>query len=61
MQIVREDLRGCIGRIERGLPEFRYYVIQAPVSETGVCIEFKTEENAARYIEQHKEPLGRTR
>lgn len=52
MQIVREDLRGCIGRIERGLPEFRYYVVQTPVLETGVCIEFKTEKEAEQYIRE---------
>lgn len=55
MQIVREDLRGCIGRIERGLPGFRYYVIETPIFETGVCIEFKTEEEAEQYIREHKE------
>ena len=55
MQIVREDLRGCIGRIERGLPEFRYYVIQTPISKTGVCKEFRSEEEAEQYVREHKE------
>jgi hypothetical protein len=51
LRIVEEDLSGCI---DRGsfVPEARFYVIETPINETGVCREFKTREEAGAYILQ---------
>lgn len=53
MRIVKEDMTGCINRIGTGAPEARYLVIKEPINETGICKEFKTEEEAQKYIREH--------
>ena len=50
MKIIKEDLTGCINRIGTGAPKTRFLVIQEPINETGICKEFKTEEEAQEFI-----------
>lgn len=50
MRIIKEDLTGCINRIATGAPAARYWVIEEPINETGICKEFKTEAEAQEFI-----------
>lgn len=50
MRIIKEDLTGCINGIVAGTPKARYFVIEEPINETGICKEFKTEEEAQEFI-----------
>jgi hypothetical protein len=60
MRIVKEDLTGCINRIAAGAPAGRFWVIEEPIAETGICIEFGTKEEAEQFIrEQERESLMR--
>ena len=49
LRIVEEDLRGCIGT------DVRYYVIDTPINETGVCRQFNTREEAEAFMKEKKE------
>ena len=53
MKIVKETLTSCINRAGSDLPSTRYYVIEEPISETGICKAFQTEADAKRYITEH--------
>ena len=53
LRIVKEDLTGCINRIAAGAPAFRYWVIETPINESGICKEFKSEEEAQQFIREH--------
>jgi hypothetical protein len=53
MRIVKEDLTGCINWTASGAPATRCWVIEEPINETGICKEFKTEEEAQKYIREH--------
>jgi hypothetical protein len=44
VEIVTETYRGEI---------LRYFVIETPINETGICFEFKTKEAAQAYIDEH--------
>jgi hypothetical protein len=44
MRIVKEELTGCVNRTAAGAPAFRYWVIETPINESGICKEFKSEE-----------------
>ena len=52
MKIIREDLTGCINRIATGAPAVRYWVIEEPINESGICKEFKTEAEAQEFIRE---------
>jgi hypothetical protein len=52
MKIVKENLRGCINK--EGAPDCRYYVIKAPINETGICVEFESEKEAQEYIQANQ-------
>ena len=54
MKIIKENLTGCINRIGTGAPKTRFLVIQEPINETGICKEFKTEEEAQEFIRKYK-------
>lgn len=51
MRIITEDLRGCIGGI---LADTRYYVIEEPINETGICYQFSSRAEAEEFIEKEK-------
>jgi hypothetical protein len=52
MRIIKEDLTGCINKT--GAPAYRYYVIKTPINETGICLEFKTKEEAEDFFAEVK-------
>jgi hypothetical protein len=52
MKIIREDLTGCINRIATRAPAVRYWVIEEPINESGICKEFKTEAEAQEFIRE---------
>ena len=52
MRIVKEDLTGCINYAASGAPAARYWVIEEPINETGICKEFRTEVEAQAYIQE---------
>ena len=52
MRIVKEDLTGCINWAASGVPTARYWVIEEPINETGICKEFKTEAEAQEFISE---------
>jgi hypothetical protein len=54
MKIIKEDLTGCINRIAPGAPEARYWVIEEPINETGICKEFKTEAEAQEFMREQR-------
>lgn len=54
MRIIKEDLTGCINRIASGAPAARYWVIEEPINETGICKEFATEAGAQAFIEKQR-------
>lgn len=58
MRIVEEDLRGCIGR-GPFTPEARYYVIETPINETGLCREFSTREEAEAFMAEKEKSPGK--
>ena len=39
MRIVKEELTGCVNRTAAGAPAFRYWVIETPINESGICKE----------------------
>lgn len=53
MRIVKEDLTGCINWAASGAPAARYWVIEEPINETGICKEFKTETEAQQFIKTY--------
>ena len=55
LRIVEENLSGCINR-GAFVPEVRYYVIETPINESGLCREFKTREEAEAYIKRKQMP-----
>lgn len=54
IEIIREDLTGCINYLCSGLPPERFYVVDTPVSKTGICKEFDTFAQAEQYAEMLK-------
>ena len=50
MRIVTEDLRGCLG----SCADTRYYVIEEPINETGICFQFDTLAEAEAFIAANK-------
>ncbi|NLK53146.1 MAG: hypothetical protein GX295_12010 [Syntrophomonadaceae bacterium] len=52
MRIVKEDLTGCINRMATGAPAVRYWIIEEPINESGICKEFKTEAEAQEFMRE---------
>ena len=50
-RIVEENISHCIGFACSGLNPIRFYVIDEPINQTGICKEFPTREAAQVYIE----------
>lgn len=55
MEIVKERMAG------EGLYSYgvRYYVIKVPIDVTGICFEFKTEQEAENFIRNYKNEDGK--
>ena len=58
LRIVEENLTGALGWAAAGLPAARYYVIDDPICDTGICKEFKTEAEAQEYITEQNRKEG---
>lgn len=58
MRIVEEDLRGCIGR-GAFTPDARYYVIEEPINETGICYQFENKAEAEAFMAEKEKSPGK--
>jgi len=54
VKIIKQDLTGCINWIGSGAPAARYWVIEPPINETGICKEFKTEAEAQEFMREYE-------
>ena len=58
LRIVEENLSGCINR-GAFVPEARFYVIETPINETGLCREFSTREEAEAFMAEKEKSPGK--
>ncbi len=54
MRIVKENLTGCVNRTTAGMPASRFLVIEEPINETGICVEFGTRKEAEEFIQRKR-------
>lgn len=58
LRIVREDRGSCINRISNLAALNVFYVVSEPIYETGICVQFATEEQAKAYVEALKKNIN---
>ena len=58
LRIVREERGGCIDRISNLAALNVYYVVSEPIFETGICVQFATEEQAKAYVKALKKNIN---
>lgn len=56
LRIVEEDLRGCLGTREN---TSRFFVIDMPINETGICRQFNTRIEAEAFMADKEKSPGK--